>query len=95
MDSQEVKKIADLCRIDLTEAEVDKLKKQFSDILDYIREIDRLNLEGVEPASHPFDLKNVFREDRVAEPLGEKILAVAPASERGMIRVPQIIEGRS
>jgi aspartyl-tRNA(Asn)/glutamyl-tRNA(Gln) amidotransferase subunit C len=95
MDSQQVKKIADLARIELTDAEVEKLKRQFADILEHVREIDRVNLEAVEPASHPFNLKNVFREDTVVPPAGQNILSIAPAFDRGMIKVPQIIEGKS
>ncbi len=95
MDSQQVKKIADLARIELTDAEVEKLKKQFADILEHVREIDGVNIEGVEPACHPFNLKNVFREDAVVPPAGQKTLSIAPAFDRGMIKVPQIIEGKS
>ena len=95
MDAKEVKKIADLARIELSDAEIEKFKKQFTDILGHIGQMDRLDLTGIEPACHPFNLKNVFRDDKVVEPLGEKILSIAPASERGMIKVPAIIEGRS
>lgn len=96
MDLQEVKKTADLARLELTDAELARFGSQFDHILGHIRKIDALDLKGVEPVSHPFNLTNVFREDTVIESsAAADIVRIAPVAERGMVRVPQIIEGKS
>jgi len=96
MNESEVKKIAHLARIDLSEEETSRLKKDFADILKHIKKIDELKLEDVEPVSHPLNIKNVFREDEVVPSLGAKaLLKNAPSSGRDMIRVPKIIEDKS
>lgn len=96
MNHEEVKKIAALSRIALTDEEINQLKSQFADILNYIRQIDKVDLKGIEPVSHPFELKNVFRDDTVTEPIGaDELLKISPAHDRSMITVPQIIEGKS
>ena len=96
MKPEEVRKVADLARVALTDAEVEKIKSQFESILGHIRQIDKLKLDGVEPVSHPFKIKNVFREDRVVDSgVQADIIANAPAHDRNMIQVPQIIEGKS
>ena len=91
----DVKKVAQLARIELSEDECAMLAKQFTDILNYIHKLDQLDLADVEPASHPFDLKNVFREDVIRPSMGaEKLLRNAPKTERDMIHVPKVIEGK-
>ena len=92
----DIKKVAQLARIELTQEEHQMLEKQFDDILNYIHKINQLDIADVEPASHPFDLKNVFREDVVQPPmLAEELLRLAPKSERNMIHVPKIIGGKT
>ena len=92
----DIKKVTQLARIELTQEEHQMLEKQFDDILNYIHKINQLDIADVEPASHPFDLKNVFREDVVQPPmLAEELLRLAPKSERHMIHVPKIIGGKT
>ena len=92
----DVKKVAQLSRVELSENECEVLEKQFGDILTYIHKISELDTSGVEPASHPFDLKNVFRDDVVREPLGVQVLMrLAPKSDRNMFHVPKVIETKS
>jgi aspartyl-tRNA(Asn)/glutamyl-tRNA(Gln) amidotransferase subunit C len=96
MKSEEVRKIAELARVALTDAEIEKLKSQFGDILTHIKKMDSLSLEGVEPVNHPFKITNVFREDKIVDSkVQTDIIDNAPAHDRNMIQVPQIIEGKS
>jgi aspartyl-tRNA(Asn)/glutamyl-tRNA(Gln) amidotransferase subunit C len=96
MRHEEIAKIAALARIGLAPEETARLGAQFGDILKYVRKIDGLDLAGVEPVSHPFDVKNAFREDEpVPSSAAAEILAAAPLHERSMIRVPQVVEGKS
>ena len=93
MKTNDVKKVALLARIELTEDEAQHLTGQFNDILGYIDKLGQIDLEGIEPASHPFDLTNAFREDEPKPSMGaEKLTQLSPDTDRDMIRVPKIIE---
>ncbi len=93
MPKIDVKKTAQLARIELTDAESAKLAAQFEDILGYIAKLDAVDTRGAEPAYHPFEMKNAFRPDEVRPVLGvERLLEIAPRADRGMIEVPPIIE---
>lgn len=89
----DVKKVAQLAKIELSDAEAAKLSKQFEDILGYIQKLESVDTQGAEPAYHPFEMKNAFRPDEVRPVLGvERLLEIAPRADRGMIEVPPIIE---
>jgi aspartyl-tRNA(Asn)/glutamyl-tRNA(Gln) amidotransferase subunit C len=89
----DVKKVAQLARIELTDEESAKLGQQFEEILGYIQKLESVDTQGAEPAYHPFEMKNAFRPDEVRPPLGvERLLEIAPRADRGMIEVPPIIE---
>ena len=85
-----------MARLALDDGEIEKFGRQFNGILRHIRKIDELDLSATEPVSHPFNITNVFREDKASlAPEAGSILEIAPSSARGMIRVPQIMEGKS
>ena len=92
LSRDEVAHLADLARIDLTEAELDHLAPQLSVILDSVAAIQGVAGDDVPPTSHALPLTNVFREDVVRPSLGQaKTLAGAPAAEDGRFRVPRIL----
>ena len=64
---KEIEKIARLARLELTKEEKEKLAKELNSVLGYFASIQEVNLEGVEPAQYPLNLKNVFREDKSEE----------------------------
>ncbi len=87
-----VAKVARLARLDLTEAEVDRMTAQLAGMLDHFRDVDALDLSNVEPMNQPIPLTNVLRDDVVAESLDrDEVLANAPAAQDGRFRVPPII----
>lgn len=89
----DVKKVANLARIELTDEESAKLSRQFEDILNHIQKLEAVDTQGADPAYHPFEMKNAFRPDEVRPTLGvERLLRIAPKSGQGMIEVPPIIE---
>lgn len=89
----DVKKVAHLAKIELSDAESAKLERQFQDILGYIQKLEAVDTKGAEPAYHPFEMKNAFRSDDVRPALGvERLIEIAPKADRGMIEVPPIIE---
>ena len=94
MEEKEVRKIADLAKIALRDEEILQLRDQFAAILGYIQKIDELDLGATEPASHPFNITNVFRADETASSMGvSSLLGIAPQSSKEMLRVPKIIKG--
>ncbi len=81
IDKSQVKKVAKLARLDLSEAEIEEFAGQLNAIIDYVERMNKLNTEGVEPMAHCLPVNNVFRDDIVKESLGtEKTLANAPAA---------------
>jgi aspartyl-tRNA(Asn)/glutamyl-tRNA(Gln) amidotransferase subunit C len=88
----EVARVASLARIDLSEAEIDRLSGELDVIVDAIAQVSEVATPDVPATSHPLPLVNVFREDVPVAPLpvGD-VLAGAPASEDGRFMVPQIL----
>ena len=89
----EVEHVARLARLDLSEAEKERMRSQLDAILTYIDKLRRLDTEGVEPTSHAIPIVNVMREDeaRPCFPVSD-MLANAPDREGDFFRVPKIIE---
>ena len=91
---EEVAKVAVLARLKLTEAEIETLTTQLSDVLGYVDILNEVDTENVEPMVHAVELTNIFREDEVRESLPrEEALANAPKSDGRAFLVPQILDG--
>ncbi|MHC4212194.1 MAG: Asp-tRNA(Asn)/Glu-tRNA(Gln) amidotransferase subunit GatC [Planctomycetota bacterium] len=96
IDQQQVRKVAKLSRLDLSDAEVEEFTGQLSAILGYVEKMNELDTESVEPLAHCLPVHNVFREDIVRESLGtEKALANAPQEDGEFFRVPKILDDSS
>ena len=90
----EVLYVADLARLDLDEASIDKFAGQIATILDYVDKLNEVDTAGVRPTSHAISLTNAFRKDEQEQHLErDKALANAPQKEEGNFVVPKIIEG--
>lgn len=88
----EVKKVANLARLSLTENEIQSLQDDMSSILDFISQINEVETSNIEPTAHVLDIKNVFREDKTEKSLDrEKIMELAPEKSNGFIVVPKVI----
>ena len=82
-----------LAKLELSEEEKEQAKKDMGSMLDYIDKLGELDTEGVEPMSHVFPVKNVFREDVVTNgDIREEILKNAPGEKDGMFVVPRTFE---
>ena len=93
IDEAQVRKVAKLARLELSDKEVEEFSGQLSAILDYVERMNQLNTEGIEPLAHCLPIHNVFREDTVKESLGtEKTLANAPQRDGAFFKVPKILE---
>jgi aspartyl-tRNA(Asn)/glutamyl-tRNA(Gln) amidotransferase subunit C len=89
---EQVAHLADLARIDLSDAELDHLAPQLSVILDSIASLQGVAGEDVPPTSHPVPLTNVFRDDVVVPGLTpEEALSGAPESDQQRFSVPRIL----
>ncbi len=90
---KDVEHVAKLARLGLTEEEKKLFTEQLSRILEYAETINKLPTEGVPPTSHAIPMKNIFREDEVKSfPDAKLILEGALEEERGMFKVPRILE---
>ena len=96
IDQAQVRKVAKLSRLELTEAEVEEFTGQLSAILDYMEKMNELDTTNVEPLAHCLPISNVFRDDCVKESLGtEKTLSNAPQRDGGFFKVPKILDDSS
>ncbi len=81
-----------LAKLELSEEEKERAKKDMGEMLDYIDKLNELDTSAVEPMSHIFPVSNVFREDTVTNKDGSKeTLANAPEEKDGGFLVPKTI----
>ncbi len=89
--TDEVKHVAKLARLELTEEEINKYSKQLGEILKYVEQMNEVDTTGVEPMPHAIPVYNVMRDDVVKyEQTKEELMANAPYEEDGFFRVPKI-----
>jgi aspartyl-tRNA(Asn)/glutamyl-tRNA(Gln) amidotransferase subunit C len=60
---QQVKKVASLARLELSEAALVKAAEQLNNILKYVDQLSEVNTENIEPMAHPLPIQNIFRDD--------------------------------
>ena len=90
---EDVEHVARLARLELSEADKERMRLELDGILSYIDKLRALDIEGVEPTSHAVPMTNVMREDvpRASFPQAD-MLANAPDRSGDFFRVPKIIE---
>lgn len=82
-----------LAKLELSEEEKERAKKDMSDMLAYVGKLNELDTEGVEPMSHTFDVHNVFREDEVTNgDSRDEMLSNAPERKDGCYQVPKTFD---
>ena len=92
-DKIDVAYVAHLARLHLTDEEIRTFQGQIGQIVDYVRQLNRLDLGGIEPTSHAVPIQNVFRRDEVKPSLSrEEALANAPERSEDQFVVPKIVE---
>jgi aspartyl-tRNA(Asn)/glutamyl-tRNA(Gln) amidotransferase subunit C len=88
----ETKHIAGLARVGVTEKDLDKFSHDLSAILDWMKQLEELNLENVEPTAHISGVKDVLRQDKINEFLDEKeIIKLFPEEKDGYNKVKSIL----
>jgi aspartyl-tRNA(Asn)/glutamyl-tRNA(Gln) amidotransferase subunit C len=92
LTQEEVLKVAKLSRIALSESEVEKFQQELSAVLDYVEELKKVDVEGLEEVSQVTGLVNVQREDRIEEAQNqEAIFSQAPEMKDGYYKVKAIL----
>ena len=93
LSREEVTQIATLCRLGLSDEEVERLREQLSNILEQFEVLKEVDTEGVEPTGHSVALQSVMREDEPRPSYDkEDILANAPVREDDYFRVKAVLE---
>lgn len=90
--SDDVKHVAHLAKLNLTESEIDAYTRQLGNILTYMEKLNQLDTADVKPLSHVMEVTNAFREDDTQSSLDrEKALENAPETDGEFFLVPKVI----
>jgi aspartyl-tRNA(Asn)/glutamyl-tRNA(Gln) amidotransferase subunit C len=93
MSPEEVRWVAHLARLELSDAELPIMTRHLSAIIDYMNQLQKLNTDGVEPMAHALETHNVFRDDTPAPSLPvDAALANAPARKGDFYGVPAVLD---
>ena len=95
INKEEVKRVAKLARLGLTEREIAKYQKELSLILDYIEKLKEVDVFGAEPTSHPLKAENITRKDaekpNIKNQERRRLLDLAPETQNNYLKVKQIL----
>ena len=93
LDEKTVQHVAKLAALALDENDVEKAKKELSDILDYVNQLSEVNTHGVRPTSHVHGVTNAFRDDIIKDSLAvEDVAKNAPDFGHSGFLVPKIVQ---
>jgi aspartyl-tRNA(Asn)/glutamyl-tRNA(Gln) amidotransferase subunit C len=93
ISKDDVKYVADLARIHLTDEETELLTADLEKILQYINTLDTLDVSQTQPTSHVLPLTNVHREDKVRPSFTQdEALKFSVEKQDGAFKVPKVIE---
>ena len=93
VDATQVRHVAKLARIAMSDAEIDALVPELNNILGWVDQLAEVNTEGVEPVTAVIDQKLRLRDDVVTDGnIRDALLANAPGAEHGFFAVPKVIE---
>ncbi len=93
LSKEEVKHIALLARLGLTEEEIERYANQISSILDYVEILKEVNTDGIEPTAQVTGLENVMREDVMNKSDNEtmkKLIEMAPEQEDNLVKTRSV-----
>jgi len=93
VDEATVRRIARLARIKVTDQEAKALEKELSGILDWVKQLDEVDVRGVEPMTRVIPMTLRKRDDKVTDgEIAEQVLANAPQREENFFVVPKVVE---
>ncbi len=93
LTADQVRWVAHLSRLKLSEAEVAQMTPQLASIVGYVDQLQKINTEGVKPLYHALEQVNVFRPDALGTSLSpEEALANAPERLGNFFQVPAVLD---
>ena len=92
INKEEVKKVAQLARLELNMNEINKHAEQLEKILDYIRQLEKIDTDNVPCTTRAIEVINVFRKDEKKNyERTEELLELGPSREDKYFKVPKIM----
>ena len=92
INSNDVKKVAKLARLELNENEIKQHAAQLEKILEYINQLEKINTDNIPCTTRAIEVINVFRKDEKKDyENSDELLDLAPARENNFFKVPKII----
>ncbi len=93
LKTEDVKNIAHLARLAISDDAVTEYTRDLSNILDLVDQMNEVNTDNVQPMAHPMDAQQRLRDDEATElNQRDKFQSIAPDVENGLYRVPKVIE---
>ena len=90
--AKDVRKVAQLARLDLPDDQIATYTEQLEKILAYVAQLEEIDTTNVKPTTRAVEVVNVTRTDEVFEtPVREELLNLAPQREGDFFRVPKIL----
>ena len=92
ISSDEVKKVAQLARLELNESEINQHAEQLEKILEYIKQLEKINTDNIPCTTRAIEVVNVLRKDEKKDyENSDALLDLAPSIENKYFKVPKII----
>ncbi|MEA0555973.1 Asp-tRNA(Asn)/Glu-tRNA(Gln) amidotransferase subunit GatC [Lysinibacillus irui] len=92
LTKEEVKHVANLARLAITEEEAEKFAEQLGKITEFAEQLNELDTTNVEPTTHVLPLVNVMREDVAVKGLDREVMMLnVKEQEDGQVKVPAIM----
>lgn len=96
INKEEVKHIAKLARLGLTNKEIGRFQKELSKILDYIEKLKEVDISKVKATSHSIEMENIMRSDesqksKTKNQIPKKLMELAPETKNGYLKVKKVI----
>lgn len=90
---EDILHLAELSEFKLSDNEADALEKDLQGIVKYISQLDKLDVEGIEPTYQVFEMENVWREDVIIpqDADREALLALAKETKDNQVKVPKVL----
>ena len=93
MSPEDIRWVAHLARLELSDEELAEMTRQLSAIVDYVNQLQKVNTDGVEPLAHALEVSNVFRDDMPLESLQvDAALSNAPNRKGDFYSVPAVLD---
>jgi len=93
VSSEQVRHIAKLARIGMSDPEIEALVPELNTILGWVEQLGEVNTEGVQPLTAVIDQKLRLRDDQITDgDIRDEVLANAPEAQHGFFAVPKVIE---